>query len=299
MRATFTVFFAALTLSLSAAPAAASNCLGEPEIKPLMRHTVGLKYGDWGLEHQMKVGVCFPLIKGKGRLTDLSFIEAGFASWVTPIYAMPGGYVAIAPLSFLKFHFEAAPVFYWPIGVDAAGYYPLDTLQSDYTKASLSGDKGETALGGFIRFGPTLQLAFNLSPNVRLIIVDTLRIEHFVIGTAPVYFHNRNDLPATNPDWFLENVGIVMVGIKVHPNAELRLGVNDALVMNFSAGQKSNSVRGIGMISMKRVGRLRDLTPILTVGIRTNHPVRQWHFTFIAAISFAIDLSKPSEEAEG
>ena len=292
MRATFPLFFAALTL-LAAVPAvAATNCLGEPEIKPVMRHTLGIKYGDWGLEHQMKVGACIPLIKDKGVLTDGSFIETGFASWTTPIYTMPGAYLAIAPLSILQFHFEAAPIIYWPIGISAAGYYPLDSIESDFSRENLPAEDGGAATGGFFRFGPTVQIAFNLKPKVRIIIVDTLRFEYFVIGEAPVYFHNRNDLAATNPDWFIDNLALAMVGIQVHPNAELRVGLNDHLIMNLSAGHKSNSLRGVAMISMKKVGRLRDLAPILTMGIRTNHPVRQWHFNFIAAVSFAIDLSK-------
>ncbi len=284
---------AALTLTfVAASPAsAATNCLGEAAIKPVMRHTLGLKYGDWGLEHQMKVGACVPLIKGKGRLTDLSFVEAGFASWTSPIYFMPGGYLSVAPLSFLQLHVEAAPILYWNIPVDAAGYYPLATHESDYTKDSLPADEGTGATGGFFRFGPTLQLAFDLSPKVRLIVIDAFRAEHWLLGEAEVYFHNRNDIPASNRDWFLDNVALVLVGVRVHRNAELRLGVNDHLQMNLSAMQKSNMLRGVAMISMERVGRLRDLTPILTMGIRTNHPVRQWHFNFIAAVSFAVDLS--------
>jgi len=272
--------------------ARAGACLGEAEPKPLMRHTIGIKYGDWGIEHQLDLGGCVPIASGRGLLLDLAKIEVGVTNYFSPIYSMPAAYLEVQPLSFFKVRAEVGSIFYWPIGVASAGYYPIDGYDSDYTKPNLPAEDGAAAFGHFFRLAPTLQLAFPMGP-VRMIILDTARFDLFQIGDAEFYFHNKHDLPAANSQWFVENLAIVMVGIPVHPNAELRLGINDQLTLPLGGDAPSNALRGVAMISLTRLGkRIRDFTPILTMGGRTHHPVRQGDFNFIAAVSFAVDLSR-------
>jgi hypothetical protein len=268
------------------------NCLEQGRPKPVAHHLVGIKYGTWGIEHRLRVGHCAPLSKRTGLLFDRSFIEAGYQQHFSPIYLMPGGYFLVSPLSFLIFNFEAAAVLYWPIGLPAAAYYPLEDYSSDYSQASLPAEEGAPALGWYLRGGMTLQIAGNLGP-VRLILVDSLQVERWVIGSAEHYFHNRNDLPAANPEGFIDNTAILMVEFEVHPNAQLRLGINDQLTMNFGASTKSNVVAGVAMLNLSRLGRrIVNFMPILRLGGRTHHPVRQGDFNFILALSFSIDLSK-------
>lgn len=272
------------------------NCLGEPAPKAVLHSLIGIKYGDWGLEHQLRIGACVPLWKKKGVLFDLSVFEAGFVMHTTPIYVMPGAYFRFAPLSILALVVEAAPIFYWPIGLSSAGYYPIENYRSDYTKASLLAEDGGTALGWYVRAGPNLQLAVPLG-SARLIVVNTFRVEHFRIGDAPFYFHNRNDLPAARDEWFIDNTAIVMVEFALSRNTNLRLGANDQLTMNLGGPSISNAVRGVAMLHVKKLGlRIRDFTPILAVGGRTDHPMRKGDFNFIVALSFSADLSakKPS-----
>ena len=114
-----------------------------------------------------------------------------------------------------------------------------------------------------------------------------------MIGNAAHYFHNRNDLPAANPEGFIDNNAIVMVEMKLNPNTQLRLGINDQLTMNFGDQTKSNVVAGIAMLNFSRLGRrIVNFSPILRLGGRTHHPVRQGHINFILALSFSVDLSK-------
>lgn len=294
-------------LVLASAPAWAEdgeitgrNCLEEPRPKAVMNQLIGIKYGDWGLEHQLRVGACVPLWKRKGILFDLSHIEAGFVMHTTPIYVMPGGYVRFAPLSILSVTVEAAPIAYWPIGISAAGYYPIDNYASDYSKASLLAEDGGTASGWYVRMGPNLQLAVPIGP-ARLIVVDTLRIEHFQIGTADFYFHNRNDLPAAREEWFLDNMAIVMAEFQLGKNVDLRVGANDQTTLTIGGNVLSNAVRGVAMLHVRRIGRrIHNFTPMLALGGRTNHPVRGGDFNFIVALSFNAELSKlpPEEPAE-
>jgi hypothetical protein len=267
-----------------------TNCLGEPRARPVMSHVIGIKYGALGLEHQMKIGGCTPLVRRPGRLFDLSFFEAGFQMHTSPIYVMPGGYVVVAPLSILQFHFQAAGILYWPIGLDGAGYYPLSSYASRYDQPFLPGEEGQAALGWYLRTGPVLQLAVPAGP-VRLIVLGSAFFERWVIGTAEHYFHNRNDLPAANPEWMVDAAGLVLVEVRVHPNALLRVGINDQLTMNFGAKQKSNVLAGVAMIELDRVGRaVRKFTPILRLGGRTHHPERKGDFTFTIALAFQVDL---------
>lgn len=274
------------------------NCLGEPKPKLSLSSLFGIKYGDWGLEHQLRIGACIPLFKTMGPLFNLSSVEAGFVMHTTPIYLMPGAYLTVAPLSILKLQVEAAPILYWPIGVSAAGYYPIDGYSSDYSKASLPAEDGATATGWYVRFGPTLQLAVPVGP-IKIILVDVLRFEHFQIGPADFYFHNRNDLPAARKEWFVDNLAILMAEFRLHPNVALRVGANDQIVSNFGGKNISNAVRGVAMLNLAKLGhQVRDFTIILAAGGRTHHPVRQGDFNFIVAFSFLVDLlaKKPAEE---
>ncbi len=268
------------------------NCLGEPVPKAVLLSLIGIKYGDWGLEHQLRIGACLPLFRDKGLLFDLSHVEAGFVMHTTPIYVMPGAYVRFAPTSFFSVQVEGAPIFYWPIGISAAGYYPIDNYWSDFSKDSLPAQDGGTALGWYVRAGPNIQLAVPLGP-ARLIVVDTFRVEHFQIGDASYYFHNRNDLPAARNEWFIDNTAIVMVEFPLARNLLLRVGANDQLIMNMGGPNISNAVRGVVMLNVPKAGlRVRDFTPILALGVRTHHPVRGGDFNFIFALSFKADLSK-------
>lgn len=292
------LLLASALLPLTPSPAQAGACLGEAEPKPLMRHVLGIKYGDWGIEHQMDLGACVPLVTDRGPLLDLSKVEVGVTNYFSPIYSMPAGYVHFQPLSFLSVRVEAGAIFYWPIGVASAGYYGISDYEQDYTKKSLPADEGEAAFGHFVRIKPALQLAFPIGP-ARMIVLDSLSIDYFQIGGEDFYFHNKHDLPAANSEWFIDNLALVMVGIRVHPNAELRLGVNDQLTMNLGGKSTSNAIRGVAMIALDHLGRrIRDFTPILTMGGRTHHPMRRGDFNFIAAVSMSIDLSRLEPRAD-
>ena len=273
-------------------PSSAKNCLGQAKPAPVLNSLFGIKYGAWGLEHRLRIGYCAPLVKKSGLLFDYSFIQAGYQQHLTPIYLMPGGYLQVAPLSFLIFNFEAAPVLYWPIGLGAAGYYPIDSYESDFSASALPGEDGATALGWYVRGGVTLQLAAPLGP-VRLIILNSLNVERWVIGDAAHYFHNKHDLPAANPESFIDNNAIVMAEFKVHRNAQLRLGINDQLTQTFGGEGVSNVVAGVAMLNLSKLGpRIVNFMPILRLGGRTHHPVRQGDFNFILALSFDVNLSK-------
>jgi hypothetical protein len=268
------------------------NCLNQSKPRAVMHSLLGIKYGDIGIEHRLRVGGCTPLGKKRGLLFDRAFFEAGYQQHFSPIYIMPGGYVVVAPLSFLVFNFEAAAVAYWPLGIPAAAYYPLDSYDSDYSRAALPAEEGGNALGWYVRGGVTLQLAVDIGP-ARLIVLDSVQLEHWVIGEAEHYFHNRNDLPASNPESFIDNNAIVMVEFPVHPNAQLRLGVNDQFTMNFGAQSKSNVLAGVAMLNLSKLGpHIVNFSPILRIGGRTHHPVRQGDINVILALSFSVDLTK-------
>jgi len=242
------------------------------------------------MEHQLRIGGCAPLVRKPGVIFDYSFIEAGFQAHSSPIYVMPGGYVDIAPLSILQFHFQFAPVFYWPARLNGAGYYPMDSYQQDYTETLLLPELGESALGWYLRAGTTVQLAVPIGP-VDLLVSDNLMFEHWQLGEDNYYFHNRNDIPAARREWFIDNMALLLAGLPVHPNLDLRVGLNHQLTMNFGAKQMSNFFGGIAMFRFKKLGKaLYDFTPLVRVGVRPQHPVREGNFTFIIALMFSADL---------
>ncbi len=288
------------------APPPGSNCLGEPSPKLVMHQVLGIKWGPWGIEHQLRIGGCAPLVRKPGVLFDNSFIEAGFQAHTSPIYVMPGAYLDIAPLSILKFHFQVAPILYWPARLQGAGYYALDGYQSDYTETLLLPEDGETAQGWYLRMGTTLQFAVSLGP-IRLLASDQVLFEYWQLGDQPFYFHNRNDIPAARKEWFVDNMALVLAEIPLHRNLDLRVGVNHQLTMNFGARQMANFLGGVALFRFKKLGpALRDFTPLVRLGVRTQHPVRQGAFTFIIGLLFDADLlahrgsrAQPTQSGDG
>ncbi len=268
------------------------NCLGQGRTRAVMNHVLGVAYGPLGVEHTLRMGVCTPVSRKPGVLFKHSFFEVGYQQRLSPIYLQPGAYVRFAPLSFLVFEAVASPVAYWPIDLPGAAYHELSGYEADYRPEALSPERGRSAGGWFLRGSVTLQLSVGLGP-VNLIVMDILGFERWVLGSADYYYHNRQDLPAANPEGFLENNALVMVEIPVHPNVKVRFGANDQLNMNFGAQQKSNTLAAVTMVNFDRIGtRVRDFSPIVRVGGRTHHPVRQGDFTFLVAIQFSLDLSK-------
>ncbi|MBJ95771.1 MAG: hypothetical protein CMP23_15020 [Rickettsiales bacterium] len=278
----------------SAAPATGKNCLGEPGPRVLMRQVLGIKWGPWGVEHQLRVGGCAPLVRKPGILFDYSFVEAGFQSHTSPIYFMPGVYLDLAPLSFLQFHLQFAPVFYWPIAFNGAGYFDLSGYEEDYSEQQLPHQEGERALGWYLRSGVTLQAAVGLG-RIRLLVSNTLLFELWQLGEEDYYFHNRNDIPAAFREGFIDNLALLLAELPVHPNLDLRVGLNHQLTMNFGARQMSNFFGGVAMFRLKRLGAsVRDFTPLFRLGYRPQHPVREGDLTFLIGLIFSADLKPKS-----
>ena len=272
------------------------NCLGQGRTRFAMNHVLGIAYGPLGVEHTLRMGVCTPVSRKPGVLFRHSFFEVGYQQRLSPIYLMPGAYMSFAPLSFLIFDVVASPVAYWPLDLRGAAYHELSGYQADYRPDALPPEQGRSAVGWYLHGGVTLQLSIPLGP-VNLLVLDILSFERWVLGTADYYYHNRQDLPAANPEGFLDNNALVMLELPVHPNVQVRFGVNDQLTMNFGAQQKSNTLAAVTMVNFNRLGtRIRDFGPLVRVGGRTHHPVRQGEFTFIVAVRFSVDLSKQVPE---
>ena len=273
-------------------PDSGKHCLEQGRAKPMMSSLLGLQYAGWGLEHRLRVGFCAPLIKKPGIVWNRSFIQAGYQQHLSPIYLKPGGYLMVAPFSFLVFNLEAAPILYWPIGLDAAGFYPLAGYDADYSESALPAEQGGQAQGWYLRTGVTLQLAAQLGP-VRLIVLDSLQFERWGLGESPFYYHNRNDLPAAQTDNFLDNNAVILAEFDVHPNAQLRVGINDQATLNIQGNKLSNTLAGVVMLNLSRLGkRVVNFSPMFRIGGRTHHPVRQGGINFILALGFDVDLSK-------
>jgi hypothetical protein len=70
--------------------------------------------------------------------------------------------------------------------------------------------------------------------------------------------------------------------------------------MNLGAGQMSNFLGGVAMLRFKRLGgSVRDFMPLVRLGVRSQHPIRQGHFTFIVGVIFSADLLAHRNRGEG
>ena len=104
---------------------AGKHCFGDARPKWLAATTLVGQVNPLGVELQLQAGRCLPLITSPGELFDYTNFQYGLAAYVSPVYAMPGAFVSIAPLSVLELRAEAEYVQEWTIGLDASGYFPL------------------------------------------------------------------------------------------------------------------------------------------------------------------------------
>jgi hypothetical protein len=283
-----------LALSLfvvrSEARASASSCLGQSEPTAVMQHGLGSKAPPGTLAYRFRFGGCAPLTEASGLLFDLTSIQAGLQVDLTPVYVLPGGYLTFTPLSFVQLHLEAAPWFWWPIGLDGVGYFPVDGYSADVDPDLLPSDEAEPVVGLYARGALTLRAALPLGP-LRLLVNDDVAVEWFAVGAGAYYYNPRREMVAARSDLFITNEGWLLLEFSPHPNVAVRLGATDWTMFNPASGGLNNELQGVLWVKLARLGpSLRDAGIVLRLGGRTNHVDVPPGFVAKLGIGFDVDL---------
>lgn len=277
-----------LLLLSSAAPAAAQP----GEVRGVLHERLVLLLNPMGAEHQLRAGV-------RGRLGDpneLLFMgahaEAGAVGYVSPVYAIHGGYLQVSPLAFLVLRAEMTGTVMWPIGMDGAGYYPVDGYGGDVRAEQLPGHAGETASGWNLTVAATLQGLVPLGP-LRLLIWDEVQLGHVSLGAASHFYSLKHDLVLAGRDWVLENDALLLAEVSLSSDASLRFGAYDNLRYVPSSGYLGHQVGPVLMLSFERPSdEVTRVELFVRGGWYTDHVVREAELTTLGVVSVTYDLGR-------
>src|SRR6266545_4862467 len=99
----------------------------------------------------------------------------------------------------------------WPLPLNGAGYYPVIGYGAPYDDTVLPAAKAGQARGVTVGLWATLQLAVDLVPRTKLILVDTLLAEGWLVGNEPFYVNLRRDVVLAGKDWLIKNTAMLIL----------------------------------------------------------------------------------------
>ncbi len=278
-----------LLLSSASASSAAAQA---PEVRGVLHERLVLLLNPMGAEHQLRAGL-------RGRLGDPDELlfsgahaEAGAVGYVSPVYAIHGGYLQVSPLAFLVLRAEMTGTAMWPIGMDGAGYYPVDVYDGDVSAEQLPGHAGETAGGWNLTVAATLQGLVPLGP-ARLLIWNETQLGHVTLGDAPYFYSLKHDLILAGRDWVLENDALLLAELALSADVGFRFGAYDSLRFVPASGYLGHQVGPVLMLTFERPSEeVTRVEIFVRGGWYTDHVVRQDELTTLGVVSVTYDLGR-------
>lgn len=284
----------AVALASSLAAAEPQQCLGRGKAQWQVDETLVVQVNPVGPENQARANLCLPLFDRPGILFDYTQFDVGFFSYVSPVYAHLGPYVAITPLSFVQFRLDVSGLVQWPLPLDGAGYYALPGYTRDYQDTSLPAAAARGAAGLNVTFSTTLQGAVPLTDRLELEATTTGAADYWNVGTGPAYVNLRRDMVMKQSDLLLKNTGFVFLDLKATETFSVQLGVSDDLTYVPGSGALLNIVSGVIKVLLRRDRDLRDIEAFVRLGAYTQHPFREG-FTLLGGLSMG--WAFPNERA--
>jgi hypothetical protein len=294
---------AALLLTIAPAARAADDLPASPGTSPGGRHCFGAPRPRWlgsatligeanptGVEVQLQAGRCLPLITTPGALFDYTNFQYGLAAYLAPVYAMPGAFISIAPLSVIELRAEVEYVGQWPVGLDGAGYFPLSSAEAPWD--TLPADAATTAQGYTANFTANLQAEIPLAARWSLLALDSASWQFWQLGTAAAYYNTRYDLPMARRDWILKNTALVLANHDLSERVKLRGGVTLDQSWVTGSGYRQDVVAGLltGVIA-RWPGPGSETQPFLRLGGYTRHAYRQGELQLFVGVGMTFDLA--------
>ena len=265
------------------------HCLGEARPRWLGATTVAGALNPRGLEVQLQAGRCLPLFTTPGALFDYTNLQYGLTGYLSPVYAMPGAFVSIAPLSVIELRAEAEYIAQWPIGLDAAGYFPLAGYDAPWN--TLPAADAVSAQGYTANFTANLQAEVPLSARWSLLAVDSVSWQFWQLGDAAFYYNARFDVPMARRDWILHNSALLLASHDLSERWKVRLGVTDDLARVQGSGYRQNVLGALltGVIA-RWPGPKSETQPFLRLGGYTAHQYKKGEAQLLAGVGMTFDL---------
>lgn len=244
-----------------------------------------------GVEHTFQAGFRSRLGDPRELLFTGTHAETGLVSYVAPVYALHGGYVQVSPLAFLVLRAELTHAQVWPLGMEGAGYYGLQSYEG-VSVAALAPERGAAASGWSARVYATLQGLVPLGP-VRLLIQDQLIVQHASLGAASHYYDMKWDLVLARRDLTLVNSAVLLLEIDLGPTTHLRVGAYDDLRAVPRSGYLGHQVGPLVMLALDRVAaEVPSVSVFVRGGYYTHHVVRGGELTILGGVDVSYDLGE-------
>ncbi len=254
------------------------------------QYLVGL-LNPMGAEHHLELGVRADFADGSDSLWDNAHFAAGVTSFVSPVYAITGGYLELQPFSFLVLRGQVTGVSVWPIGMNGAGHYGVDGYLADVSNQALPANLGGSAVGLSAQGSVTLQGALDLDAGTRLVFQSEATFVREVLGDAPFYYSMKYDLVLAQTDFLVTNSAFLGVDVRVNRDLLLRVGAYDDLRHVPSSGYVGHQTGALLMFEWQRVHpHVSALSVFVRGGAFTHHVLRAGQPTVLAGIAIDYDF---------
>src|SRR5690606_17740768 len=142
---------------------------------------------------------------------SLNHVEAGVSTYVSPIYFVPGGYLQLAPTSFLFVRAELSALTIWPLPLPGSGFYERGGYDEGWHQDDLPPDGGGGATGWSLRLMTVLRGRVELAPGLAIVAFDAGWADLDVLDRGAYWVDVRDDLIAAQSDWIFANEGVLVL----------------------------------------------------------------------------------------
>lgn len=275
---------------------AGKHCLDEARVKIAVDQTLGGSLNPSGVEQELALRLCAPLIRAPGVLFDLTSVEVGLLNILSPTYVHQGVFAAVTPLSPLVLRAELTGVYVWTLPLNGAGYFRYPGYDADARDELKTEDLAEQAAGYNLGLSATLRARIGPDRGAGLIVLDSFLAEHWSLGDGPYYANLRRDVLMAASDWVLKNTGVVLGDIPLSADVTLRAGAVNATTVVPASRLTTNALTGMVALPIRRLSHLLwELQPFVLAGAYTHHAsaggLRTGEATLLAGASATYDIA--------
>lgn len=281
-----------LLLAIAALPAGAlAQDTHDTGVRIVAHQQLVLLLNPMGAEHALDLAVRGPIGDQRDLLFQGAHVMAGAVTYVSPVYAIGGGYVEVSPLSFLVLRAEITGGGMWPIGMDGAGYFALAGYDDPRARdRTLAADQAHGASGWSFSGSATLQGMVPVGP-VRLLMADELGLTRTVVGGGDHYYSMKYDLVLAREDVVLTHSAFAGVELDAASDLVFRLGAYDDLRYVPASGYLGHQAGALVMLEWAHVAPGVDSLGIFVRGGGyTHHVSRADEATILGGVALSYDL---------
>jgi hypothetical protein len=230
-----------------------------------------------GAQHDLALGACWPLFPERADdvAIEAAHVEVGAMSYLSPVYAYGGGFVEIAPVSFLALRLDVLGVGVWPLPLEGAGYFALPSPDAPRQGSDLPPELATTAAGWSVRGTATLSGGIPLGGDWAIVMFDSLYVERLSIGHGAYFLSVQHDVVQGNEDSVIGNEALVALDVEISGGPQLRMGAYSATRVVASTGYVGHHLGGVVTLEWDRpIPEIAVLEVFVRGGGYTHHAYR-------------------------